>query len=168
MPEPVSFDSLLSRLHHVRGHPVMLHPDLARLYGVSCRQLLLHAERLPGEFCFPLEETEFAGLAGEPSRGPSPVYALTEHGALALAYLLATPEALTAGVPVLRAFLNSREARGNSMAANLAEAQPAPLRRQPPDRRPAPAPPPVSAAAAAARDRTKGRRPAPCKGSAAG
>src|SRR3954470_20619965 len=53
-------------IHVVRGHHVVLHTDLARLYRVPTNRLLSQAQRLPGHFCFRLEGSEFLTLGDRP------------------------------------------------------------------------------------------------------
>ncbi len=104
----IKFSESPASLHRVRGHLVMLQDDLARLYGTPPDQVAACACKFPGELCFPLEGPEIAGVADEPVPLGPPFYAFTEFGALALAYALATPEAITSSARVVRTFLHSR------------------------------------------------------------
>ncbi len=102
----------------VRGHRVLLQTDLARLYGLTASRLLAHAQRFPGDFCFPLEPAENAGLFDDrwdPRQRPC---AFTEHGALLVGYLIGTPESVEMSVRIARAFVGLR--RQSTHARDLA------------------------------------------------
>ena len=57
------------RIYLVRGHKVMLSPDLAALYQVEPRVLVQavkrNFDRFPGDFMFQLNETEFKNLKSQ-------------------------------------------------------------------------------------------------------
>jgi hypothetical protein len=108
-PDSLSTDQLLERFRLFRGHAVLLDLDLARLYGVSRSRLRTLAEGLPGEYCFTLELGEAAiGIDDlEEFETLLPV-AFTEYGAVAAAFALRTPRAMSAATCVIRAFAASR------------------------------------------------------------
>jgi hypothetical protein len=110
----LSLERIRNLIHIVRGHHVVLHTDLARLYRVPTNRLLIHAQRLPGDFCFRLEGSEFLTLGDGPLDERSRPYVFTEHGALVVAYVLNVPEAIAASSWVLRAFVESRQFRTTS------------------------------------------------------
>lgn len=102
--------ALCQHIHLVRGHRVVLHHDLARLYATDSVQITDHARRFPGDLCFTLETPELVWVAGEPPKETDPVYGFTEHGALALAYALNSPAAVAMSMPLVRAFGEARQA----------------------------------------------------------
>jgi hypothetical protein len=109
MREFLSVDHVQANLHLVRGHRVLLHPELARLYRVTPGRLLAEAERFPGDFRFQVEHPEVLAFAEDRRDQSHALYAFTEHGALVVAYLLATPDAIAASVTVTRAFVQMRQ-----------------------------------------------------------
>ena len=104
----------------IRGQRVMLDSDLARIYGVSTRQLnqqlKRNAVRFPKDFAFRLTQEEFDCLMsqivtskiGRGGRRKLP-WVFTEHGAIMLATVLNSPVAVEASVRVVRAFVYMRE-----------------------------------------------------------
>jgi ORF6N domain len=75
MSKKISQASLIpqGRIEHaifsIRGHRVMLSPDLATLYGVSVSALIQavkrNARRFPGDFMFQLNREEFNRLKSQ-------------------------------------------------------------------------------------------------------
>ena len=104
-------DSIQDRLIFVRGHLVLLHTDLARLYGVTPERLLAPAQYLPGEFCFPLEPSEIVKLDDDQWDQSKSFHAFSEHGALLAAFQVNTPESIALGIQVARAFIHFRDPR---------------------------------------------------------
>lgn len=104
-------DELRRHIRFVRGHRVLLQDDLARLYGAPANRVLDHAQTFPGDLCFPLEDPEIAYTKDPPEPGPEPVYGFTEHGAVALAYALDTPNAVAMSLRLMRAFVALRQDR---------------------------------------------------------
>lgn len=104
----------------VRGQRVMLDSDLARIYGVTTKQLNQHfkrnRERFPKDFAFELTSQELATLRsqfvtskkGSGGRRYLP-WAFTEHGAIMLASILNSERAVQMSVSVVRAFVGMRE-----------------------------------------------------------
>jgi hypothetical protein len=109
MREFLSVDHVQASLHLIRGHRVLLHPELARLYRVTPSRLLAEAERFPGDFRFQVEHPEVLAFAEDRREQGQPLYAFTEHGALVVAYLLGTPDAIAASTTVMRAFVQTRQ-----------------------------------------------------------
>ncbi len=105
-PEPPTADAVRAQLHVLRGHRVLLDADLARLYGVPRRRLLALAQRFPGDFCFPLEDSEFFGASMA-----APPQVFTEHGALAAAFALKTARAIEAATCIVRVCVQLRLVR---------------------------------------------------------
>ncbi len=104
----------------IRGKKVMLDADLAQLYGVSTKrlneQVKRNRDRFPEDFMFQLNPTEVNNLrshfaTSKKERGGRRYapYAFTEHGAIMLAAVLNTPQAVEVSVFVVRAFVRLRE-----------------------------------------------------------
>lgn len=124
----------------VRGQKVVLAADLAELYGVPTKrlneQVKRNAERFPDDFVFRLTHKEFAWLqeqglitadghaalrsqiatlkSGQHAKYLPLVF--TEHGAIMVATVLNSPEAVKMSLFVVRAFVQMRE----QLAANAA------------------------------------------------
>ena len=93
------------RIFLVRGQKVMVDTDLAELYRVPTKSLNLavkrNADRFPEDFMFQLTDDEAAGLRfhfetskrGRGGRRYLP-YAFTEHGALQVAHILNSANAV--------------------------------------------------------------------------
>lgn len=116
MPEFFPDDYIRNRIHIIRRHPVVPLSDLARLYGVARNQLLAHAKRFPGDFCFELEGTETLILHDAPAASRQRTYAFTEHGASVVAYLIATPRAMAVSAQIRRAFRQIRDSEVNGVS----------------------------------------------------
>lgn len=109
-------------LREVRGERVILDADLARLYGVPTKrlneQVRRNADRFPADFLFHLTEDEAGSLRSQfatlkTGRGQHRKYlpyAFTEHGAIMVANVLNSPQAVQMSVFVVRAFLKMRAA----------------------------------------------------------
>jgi hypothetical protein len=103
----------------IRGHKVMLDADLADLYGVTTKrlneQVKRNQERFPVDFMFQLTEEEKAQVVANCDHLKrlkfSPVLpnAFTEHGAIMVASVLNTPQAVAMSVLVVRAFVRLRQ-----------------------------------------------------------
>ena len=113
--EAVRIESLILT---VRGLRVMLDSDLAKIYGVSTKQLnqqfKRNRERFPNDFAFPLNNQEVKDMRSQivtssrRNMRRAPV-AFTEHGAIMLASVLNSPVAIEASIRVVRAFVGMRE-----------------------------------------------------------
>ncbi|HEV8185079.1 MAG TPA: ORF6N domain-containing protein, partial [Chthoniobacterales bacterium] len=105
-------------IHLIRGLRVMLDSDLAKVYGVSTKQLnqqvRRNLSRFPSDFAFQLTASEFTNLRSQivtssyGGRRYSP-WAFTEHGAIMLASVLNSEVAIEASLRVVRAFVRLRE-----------------------------------------------------------
>jgi len=103
-----------------RKQKVMLDSDLARIYGVTTKNLNKAVKRNPDrftpDFMFQLNEKEAEFLrfqsgtsnAGRGGRRYLP-YVFTEHGALMLANVLTSETAVEASIQVVRSFIQLRE-----------------------------------------------------------
>jgi hypothetical protein len=112
----------------IRGQRVMLDSDLAKIYGVTTKQLnqqfKRNRERFPDDFAFVLTNQELAQMRSQSVTASKrnirhvPV-AFTEHGALMLGNILNSKTAIEASIRVVRAFVWMRE----QMTANKELAQ---------------------------------------------
>lgn len=115
----VPVEAIAQAILVLRGKRVILDTDLARLYGVTTKQLnqqvKRNAARFPDDFMFQLtaDEAEILRSQNVTSRlwggRRYPPYAFTEHGALMAATVLTTPRAVEVGLYVVRAFIHLRE-----------------------------------------------------------
>jgi len=105
-------------IHLVRGQRVMLDSDLAKVYGVSTKQLnqqvRRNLSRFASDFAFQLTASEFTNLRSQivtSSYGGRRFFpwAFTEHGAIMLASVLNSEVAIDASLRVVRAFVRLRE-----------------------------------------------------------
>lgn len=120
------------RILSLRSVTVVIDEDLARLYGVTTRQLnqalKRNRRRFPKDFAFQLTVGECRILksqsvissGGHGGRRTRP-WAFTEHGAIMAASLLNTGRAIDMSVFVVRAFVRLREwaAPHRALAAKL-------------------------------------------------
>ena len=85
----------------------MLAPDLAEMYGVQTRVLnravQRNKRRFPAEFMFRLSRVEKQAMATDSS------YVFTERGALMLANVLKSKEAIAVSIFVIRAYIKLRD-----------------------------------------------------------
>ncbi|MBY0452089.1 MAG: ORF6N domain-containing protein [Bdellovibrionaceae bacterium] len=102
----------------IRDQRVLLDSDLARIYGVSTKQLNQQVKRnlirFPQDFMFQLTDAEneslkvhFAVANKYGGRRTCP-FVFTEHGTVMLASILNSPIAVSASIQVVRAFINLR------------------------------------------------------------
>jgi predicted transcriptional regulator len=115
---------LLPRIEHqilvIRGQKVMVDVDLAALYGVPTKALnqavKRNIARFPSDFMFQLTETEKLEVVTNCDHlvklkfSKSLPFAFTEYGAVAIANILASPQAVEMGIYVVRAFVRLRDA----------------------------------------------------------
>lgn len=117
------------RIQVIRGLRVMIDADLAELYGVPTKALnqavKRNAGRFPPDFMFQLDAAERAEVVtncdhlAKLKYSRVPPYAFTEYGAVALANVLASAQAVEMGIYVVRAFVRLRQAA--SQHADLAK-----------------------------------------------
>jgi phage regulator Rha-like protein len=102
----------------IRGLRVMLDSDLAKIYGVTTKQLnqqfKRNCERFPNDFAFSLTNQEVADMRSQNVTSSrrnmrSAPIVFTEHGALMLGNVLNSKTAMEASVRVVRAFVLMRE-----------------------------------------------------------
>ncbi len=104
-------------VYTVRGKKVML-DDLGKIYGVTTSRLNEQVKRnllrFPADFMFQLTKEEWDDLMSQNAisnrggRRKLP-YVFTEHGALMLASVLNTAQAISASLQVVRVFVKIRE-----------------------------------------------------------
>lgn len=114
----VSIDTLIRRIHLIRGHKVMLDSDLAALYEVTTKrlneQVRRNRARFPADFAFQLNAAEAANLRSQIATSSyggkrhAPL-AFTEHGAIMAAAVLNSSRAIHTSVFVVRAFVQLRD-----------------------------------------------------------
>ncbi|HEY4079550.1 MAG TPA: ORF6N domain-containing protein [Burkholderiaceae bacterium] len=107
------------RILLLRGMRVMIDADLAALYGVETRVLnqavKRNSARFPPDFMFRLDEAEKSEVITNCDHlaklkfSKSLPFAFTEYGAVALANVLASAQAVEMGIYVVRAFVRLRE-----------------------------------------------------------
>lgn len=103
----------------VRGEPVVLANDIARLFGMSTaafnQQVKRNLERFVGDWCFLLSEAEFAALKSQNviSSGwggvRHPPWAFTEHGMVMAATVTKSDLAVQASRVIVEAFVAYRQ-----------------------------------------------------------
>lgn len=107
------------KIYMIRGHKVMLSPDLAELYNVEPRSLIQavkrNIERFPADFIFQLNDMEFENLKSQivisswgGLRRATP-YAFTEQGVAMLSSVLRSKRAVQVNIAIMRAFVKLRE-----------------------------------------------------------
>ena len=107
----------------IRNKKVMLDSDLAAIYGVKTKrlneQMKHNVDRFPADFMFQLKEDEWKNLRSQfatanfSEKRRNLPYVFTEHGAVMLASILNSPQAVAASVSVVRAFIYLQEELNN-------------------------------------------------------
>lgn len=112
------------RILTIRDQRVLLDSDLAQLYGVETRALnqavKRNQDRFPTDFSFTLSREEILSISQtvislEKLKFSKRVHVFTEHGALQVASVLNSPQAIRMSIFVIRAFIKMRE----ELAANV-------------------------------------------------
>ena len=121
------------RIQVLRGTKVLIDADLAELYGVPTKALnqavKRNAVRFPSDFMFQLDAAEKTEVVTHCDHlrklkfSRSLPFAFTEYGAVALANVLASPQAVEMGIYVVRGFVRLRQATHlhEDLATRLAE-----------------------------------------------
>jgi hypothetical protein len=103
----------------IRGQRVILDADVAKLYGVTTRQLnqqvSRNKDRFPGDFAYQLTQQEFRDVmsqivtskGGRGGRRKLP-WAFTEQGVAMLSSVLRSPAAVRVNVEIMRTFVRLR------------------------------------------------------------
>jgi hypothetical protein len=115
---PASIDRIEALILVLRGQKVIVDADLARLFGVTTRELnqavRRNASRFPPDFAFALREPEKAELITNCDRFKTLKHsavlplAFTEFGATMAANILNSDEAVRTSVFIVRAFVKMR------------------------------------------------------------
>jgi len=106
-------------IYMIRGHRVMLSPDLAAMYGVETRALvqavMRNINRFPADFMFQLTPEENTALKSQivisKGRGGvrTPPYAFTEQGVAMLSSVLRSQRAVAVNIQIVRTFVKLRQ-----------------------------------------------------------
>lgn len=125
----VSEELVMSRIHTVRGHRVMLDSDLAELYQVETRVLnqavRRNPTRFPADFMFALSPEEWEILTSQNvisswgGRRKLPLV-FTEQGVAMLSSVLNSEAAIAVNIQVIRVFTKMRELLANHKDVLLA------------------------------------------------
>jgi len=122
MTDLIPQERIEQRIFLIRGQRVMLDRDLAEIYGVPTKALnqavKRNRERFPADFMFQLTQEE----TDESRRSRSQIvtlkrgqnikylpYVFSEHGAIMLANVINSPNAVRASIAVVRVFVRQRE-----------------------------------------------------------
>lgn len=110
------------RIFSIRGHRVMISPDLAELYGVEPKVLtqavMRNLKRFPHDFMFQLSKEEYEAV--KPLRSQNVTlkrgshakylpYAFTEQGVAMLSAVLNSDRAIETSIAIMKAFVRLRE-----------------------------------------------------------
>jgi len=115
----IAEELIVSKIYSIRGHQVMLSPDLAELYQVETKVLNQQVRRNHGKFperyMFQLKAEEYDRLRSQNvtlKRGQHSKYlpyAFTEHGILMLASVLHSERADQVNMLIIDTFIKIRE-----------------------------------------------------------
>lgn len=117
-PPAIADELVMSKIHTIRGHKVMLDSDLAELYEVLTKALKQAVRRnldsFPEDFMFELTPEEWENLRSQnvtSSHGGVryPPMAFTEHGVLMLSSVLKSDRARRMNIQIMRLFVRMRE-----------------------------------------------------------
>jgi phage regulator Rha-like protein len=112
-------ETIISKIHLIRGMKVMLDADLAELYGVETKQLKRavrrNIDRFPSDFMFDLTRDEFTNLRshiGTSSWGGERYVPMsfTEQGVAMLSSVLNSKRAIQVNIQIIRTFTKLRHA----------------------------------------------------------
>jgi phage regulator Rha-like protein len=124
MPEEITHKEsnlIENRIFHIRGVPVMLDSDLAKLYGVPPKrlneQVQRNYKRFPNHFMFKLTPEEWESLRSqiatlEKGRGQHKKYfpfVFTEQGVAMLSAVLKSDTAINVSIQIIDAFIKLRK-----------------------------------------------------------
>lgn len=114
-------ESLISKIHLIRGKRVMLDRDLAELYGVETkelkRQVRRNRDRFPEDFMFELTDKEFRNWRSQIGTSNFadkmglryPPFAFSEQGVAMLSSVLNSKQAIAVNIRIIRVFTRIRE-----------------------------------------------------------
>lgn len=134
MSANVALQKIAPLIYEIRGERVILDSDLAKIYGVSTtrlnEQVKRNVDRFPEDFAFRLKREEMASLMSQIAISSSyhggrrkAALVFTEHGAIMVANVLNSKQAVRMSVFVVRAFVKLREvvATHKELAEKLTE-----------------------------------------------
>jgi hypothetical protein len=112
-------DEIERSIHIIRGQRVMLDADLAKLYGVTTKQLNQQVsrnnDRFPEDFAYQLTPQEVSNLKSQFVTSSSghggrrkPPWVFTEHGVAMLSSVLKSPTAVRVNIEIMRTFVRLR------------------------------------------------------------
>jgi ORF6N domain len=131
-----STQNILALIHVIRDQRVILASDLSKLYGVPTFRLneavKRNKTRFPSDFMFQLTAVEWdelkilrsqIAILRHGKHQKYRPYAFTEHGAIMVANVLNSPQAVAMSVYIVRAFVQQREvlAANSAILRRLAE-----------------------------------------------
>lgn len=109
---------LTGKIHTLRGLQVMLDKDLAELYGTTSKRLRQQVKRnparFPADFMFQITEFELKSMGSQNVTPPinhfggAMPYVFTEQGVASLSGVLTSPQAISAHLRIMRAFVEMR------------------------------------------------------------
>ncbi len=117
MPDKLPEETIVNRIHVLRGKKVMIDRDLAALYQVETAQLKRavrrNIDRFPEDFMFELSKDELEILRcqfGTSSWGGERYlpFAFTEQGVAMLSTVLNSKRAILVNIQIMRAFVRMR------------------------------------------------------------
>ena len=118
MSHKVSVEIIATKILEIRGKKVMLDVDLARLYGVTTKNLnkavKRNTGRFPNDFMYQLTQEEVTNLRfqfGTSSWGGRRYlpYAFTQEGVAMLSSVLNSERAIKVNIQIMRAFVKLKE-----------------------------------------------------------
>jgi hypothetical protein len=121
MRNQINLGRIQPLIRYIRGRRVMLDNELANIYGVTTarlnQQVRRNLKKFPSDFMFQLTAMEYERLMlqtatskkGRGGRRKLPL-AFTEHGAVMVATILNSSQAIAMSLYVVRAFIKLREA----------------------------------------------------------
>lgn len=120
--EIIKLETILLKIHTIRGVQVIMDKDLAEFYGVKPTRLREQVKRnkgrFPDDFVFLLEPEEIEYLVSQnaiPSRkvlGGSLPFVFTEQGVAAVSGIIKSTMADQVSVAIARAFVSMRKTLG--------------------------------------------------------
>lgn len=113
-------EDISKSIYFIRGCRVMFDRDLAALYGVPTKrlneQVRRNSDRFPKDFMFQLSKSELEDWKSQFATSNASIvmglrkhpYVFTEHGAVMLATILHSKQAIHMSVEIVRAFIQMR------------------------------------------------------------
>ncbi len=117
----IAEETIIEKIHLIRGVKVMLDKDLAEMYDVPTFRLneavKRNASRFPDDFMFQLTETEFKSLISQiaisknTGRGGTRKlpYAFTEQGVAMLSSVLRSERAIQVNIQIIRVYTRMKQ-----------------------------------------------------------